>query len=133
MSEVELLAPAGNFETALAAFEAGADAVYCGLTEFSARAFADNFSLEDLKSLLRFARASRTGWRSEVGGRTKEISAVQPSTFNLQPKKVYVTFNTVIDEDNLEAAIEQLARLDEVGPDALIVQDIGVARICRKL
>ena len=130
--DCELLAPAGNFETALAAFEAGADAVYCGLTEFSARAFADNFSLEDLKNLLRFARASRTGWRSEVGGRTKEISAVQPSTFNLQPKKVYVTFNTVIDEDNLEAAIEQLARLDEVRPDALIVQDIGVARICRK-
>ena len=114
--DCELLAPAGNFETALAAFEAGADAVYCGLTEFSARAFADNFSLEDLKNLIRYAHASRTGRRSEVGGRTK----------------VYVTFNTVIDEDNLEAAIEQLARLDEVRPDALIVQDLGVARICRK-
>ena len=105
--DCELLAPAGNFETALAAFEAGADAVYCGLTEFSARAFADNFTLEDLKNLLRFAR-----------GREK--------------KKIYVTFNTIIDEDNLEAAIEQLARLDEAKPDALIVQDIGVARICRK-
>ena len=106
MSEVELLAPAGNFETALAAFEAGADAVYCGLTKFSARAFADNFGIEELKNLLRYCRGDR--------------------------KKVYVTFNTVIDEDNLEAAIEQLARLDEVRPDALIVQDIGVARICRK-
>ena len=116
MNEVELLAPAGNFETALAAFEAGADAVYCGLTEFSARAFADNFTLEDLKNLLRYARASRPGHRSEVKGR----------------KKVYVTFNTVIDEDNIESAIEQLARLDEARPDALIVQDIGVARICRK-
>ena len=116
MSDVELLSPAGNFETALAAFEAGADAVYCGLTEFSARAFADNFTLEDLKNLIRYARASRTGRRSEVGGRTK----------------VYVTFNTVIDEDNIEAAIEQLAILDEAKPDALIVQDIGVARICRK-
>ena len=110
--DCELLAPAGNFETALAAFEAGADAVYCGLTEFSARAFADNFSLEDLKNLLRFCRGA-------PGGR-------------VQPKRVYVTFNTVIDEDNLEAAIEQLTRLDEVKPDALIVQDIGVARICRK-
>ena len=107
----ELLAPAGNFEIALAAFEAGADAVYCGLTEFSARAFADNFSLEDLKNLLRYARGSRGSGGS---------------------RKVYVTFNTVIDEGNLEAAIEQLARLDEVRPDALIVQDIGVARICRK-
>ena len=117
METVELLAPAGNFETALAAFEAGADAVYCGLTEFSARAFADNFALEDLKNLLRLAKGR--GKREEGRGFGR-------------PKKVYVTFNTVIDEDNLEAAIEQLARLDEVGPDALIVQDIGVARICRK-
>ena len=112
--DCELLAPAGNFETALAAFEAGADAVYCGLTEFSARAFAANFSLEDLKNLLRYARSSRSASESRIS------------------RKVYVTFKTVIDEDNLEAAIEQLARLDEVGPDALIVQDIGVARICRK-
>ena len=112
--DCELLAPAGNFDTALAAFEAGADAVYCGLTEFSARAFADNFSLEDLKNLLRYARSSRSASESRVS------------------RKVYVTFNTVIDEDNLGAAIEQLARLDEVRPDALIVQDIGVARICRK-
>ena len=112
--DCELLAPAGNFETALAAFEAGADAVYCGLTEFSARAFADNFTLEDLKNLLRYARSSR----SSSGSRAF--------------RKVYVTFNTVIDEDSIEAAIEQLARLDEAKPDALIVQDIGVARICRK-
>ena len=109
--DCELLAPAGNFDTALAAFEAGADAVYCGLAEFSARAFADNFSLEDLKNLLRYARSA---------------SGSRPS------RKVYVTFNTVIDEDNLEAAVEQLARLDETKPDALIVQDIGVARICRR-
>ena len=112
--DCELLAPAGNFETALAALEAGADAVYCGLTEFSARAFADNFSLEGLKNLLRYARSSRSASESRIS------------------RKVYVTFNTVIDEDNLETAIEQLARLDEVKPDALIVQDIGVARICRK-
>lgn len=112
--DCELLAPAGNFETALAAFEAGADAVYCGLAEFSARAFAANFSLEDLKNLLRYARSSRSASESRIS------------------RKVYVTFNTVIDEDSLEAAIEQLARLDEVRPDALIVQDIGVARICRK-
>ena len=111
--DCELLAPAGNFETALAAFEAGADAVYCGLTEFSARAFADNFGIEELKNLLRYCRCDRDG-RCD------------------RRRKVYVTFNTVIDEDNLEAAIEQLARLDEVRPDALIVQDIGVARICRK-
>ena len=125
--DCELLAPAGNFETALAAFEAGADAVYCGLTEFSARAFADNFSLEDLKNLLRYCRGDRN-----VAAPTEGAVKAGAATFLSPRKKVYVTFNTVIDEDNLEAAIEQLARLDEVGPDALIVQDLGVARICRK-
>ena len=124
---VELLAPAGNFETALAAFEAGADAVYCGLTEFSARAFADNFSIDDLKNLLRYCRGDRN-----VAAPTGMANQRGEATFLSPKKKVYVTFNTVIDEDNLENAIEQLARLDEVHPDALIVQDIGVARICRE-
>ena len=81
--DCELLAPAGNFETALAAFEAGADAVYCGLTEFSARAFADNFGIEELKNLLRYCRSGRSG------------------TDRRPCRRVYVTFNTVIDEDNL--------------------------------
>lgn len=132
--DCELLAPAGNFETALAAFEAGADAVYCGLTEFSARAFAHNFSLEDLRNLLRYARGRaqtpavpHSSRNADSFGSDCGAPRVRPL-----PKRVYVTFNTVIDEDNLETAIEQLARLDEVGPDALIVQDLGVARICRE-
>lgn len=102
---VELLAPAGDFETALAAFDAGADAVYCGLADFSARAFAKNFTSEDLKNLMRVAR--RRG------------------------KRVYVTFNTVIDEDNVEEAVRQLSELDAIRPSALIVQDLGIARLCR--
>lgn len=102
----ELLSPAGDFETALSAFEAGADAVYCGLSEFSARAFAVNFSIPDLKNLLRYAHA--------------------------KGKKVYVTFNTVIDEDRRESVIEELAQLEAVGPDGVIVQDLGVARLCRR-
>ena len=102
---VELLAPAGDFETALAAFAAGADAVYCGLSEFSARAFATNFSIADLKNLMRVARA--------------------------RGKKVYVTFNTVIDETDIEGAVRQLSELDEAKPSALIVQDLGIARLCR--
>ena len=106
MNQTELLSPAGDFDTALAAFEAGADAVYCGLQDFSARAFAKNFSFEDLRRLVACARA--------------------------KAKKVYVTFNTLLDEDDVDSAIETLARLDEIGPDALIVQDLGVARICRR-
>ena len=106
MNRVELLSPAGDFETALAAFEAGADAVYCGLQDFSARVFAKNFSFEDLRRLVAFARA--------------------------KDRKVYVTFNTILDEDALDGAIETLARLEEIGPDALIVQDLGIVNLCRR-
>jgi len=106
MNTVELLAPAGEFDTALAAFAAGADAVYCGLADFSARAFAKNFSSDELKKLVRYARANG--------------------------RKVYVTFNTLLDEDQLDGAVETLATLAEIGPDALIVQDLGVARLCRR-
>ena len=102
----ELLSPAGDFETALAAFDAGADAVYCGLADFSARAFAKNLSFEDLGNLVRFAHA--------------------------KGRKVYVTFNTLVDEADVASAVEALSRLEEIGPDALIVQDLGVARICRR-
>ena len=104
--QVELLSPAGDFETALAAFAAGADAVYCGLQSFSARAFAVNFSWTDLEQIVAYAHANS--------------------------RKVYVTFNTIVDEDAVGEAIETLARLEEIGPDALIVQDLGVARLCRR-
>ena len=120
-SDVELLAPAGDFETALAAFAAGADAVYCGLGEFSARAFAKNLSFEELDNLVRYARGSGSSSDSSDSRDARRSG-----------RKVYVTFNTIVDEDNIEAAIEQLARLEEIGPDALIIQDLGVARLCRK-
>ena len=102
----ELLAPAGDFKTAIAAFAAGADAVYCGLSDFSARAFAQNLSIDELKLLVRYARANA--------------------------KKVYVTFNTLVKEDELESAIETLSRIDAIRPHALIVQDIGIAALCKK-
>ena len=102
----ELLSPAGDFDSALAAFRAGADAVYCSLAEFSARAFAKNLSSEELKNLVRYARA--------------------------EGKKVYVAFNTVIDEGDLERAVEQLSVIASCRPSAVIVQDLGVARIARK-
>lgn len=105
-SRAELLAPAGDFDTALAAFDAGADAVYCGLGDFSARAFAHNFSSEDLGNLMRVARASS--------------------------RKVYVTFNTLIEEAELERAAEKLSLLEAIGVDGIIVQDLGVAQLYRK-
>lgn len=103
---IELLAPAGSFETALAAFESGADAVYLGLDAFSARAQAVNFSAGELYDLITYARA--------------------------KGRKVYVTFNTLLTDAELEDAVERLAILEEIAPDALIVQDIGVARVVRR-
>lgn len=106
MDSIELLAPAGSFETALSAFESGADAVYLGLDAFSARAQAVNFSVAELSELMTCARA--------------------------KGRKVYVTFNTLLTDSELEDAVERLALLDEAAPDALIVQDIGVARVLRR-
>ena len=104
----ELLSPAGDFDTALCAFSAGADAVYCGLSEFSARASAKNLTLDELKDLLSYAHSL------------------------VPPRKVYVAFNTLLNDDELPRAVSVLAALEQIRPDALIVQDIGIARICRK-
>lgn len=103
--KVELLSPAGGFMTAIAAFDAGADAIYCGLDNHSARAFASNFSVAELRELIKVARS--------------------------RGKKTYVAFNTLVDENEMESVIEELAALADAQPDALIVQDLGVARICR--
>ncbi len=108
MNDMELLAPAGSFETALAAFAAGADAVYLGLDAFSARADAVNFTTDELRDLLAVAHQPGNG------------------------KKVYVTFNTLLDDAQLPQAIEKLAILEELRPDGLIVQDLGVARLARR-
>ena len=103
---MELLSPAGNLETALAAFDGGADAVYCGLGRFNARERAENFTPESLGKLLEYARSNG--------------------------KKVYLTLNTLVWEKELGNLFEELLALDKLRPDALIVQDAGVAAIVRK-
>ena len=97
----ELLAPAGGYDAALAAFQYGADAVYVGMTQFSARAEADNMTPERLRVLLAYARSFKPA------------------------KKVYVTFNTLVPDADLPAALALLEQLDELAPDGLIVQDLG--------
>ncbi len=104
----ELLSPAGGFDAALAAFQYGADAVYLGLPRFSARADADNITPERLRTLLAYARSFSP------------------------PKKIYVTFNTLVQDAELPQAIETLDALDELTPDGVIVQDLGVARLIRE-
>ncbi len=103
----ELLAPAGDIEAGYAALYYGADAVYLGLKQFSARATATNF---DEKNLGEF-----TGYAHSLG------------------RKVYVALNTLIKEDELDDLMKNLDMCVRCGIDALIVQDIGVARIVKNV
>lgn len=103
---MELLSPAGNLETAIAAFDGGADAVYCGLGRFNARERAENFTTESLGKLLEYSRNNG--------------------------KKVYLTLNTLVWEKELGNLFEELLNLDKFRPDALIVQDAGVTEIVRR-
>ena len=103
---MELLAPAGDMNCALAAFDAGADAVYAGLKKFNARERSGNFSFEEYGKLIRYAH--------ERG------------------KKVYTTFNTVLRESEIAEAADFLAELEYLHPDAVIVQDFGIVRMIRE-
>src|SRR6056297_852158 len=102
----ELLAPAGNLETALSAYVSGADAVYCGLGKYNAREMADNFSFEDMSKLAAYAKKHN--------------------------KKFYLTFNTLLKQNELEEAAEQLFHMSQLSPDGVIVQDLGIAGMLRK-
>lgn len=104
--KMELLAPAGGMAAALTAFDSGADAVYCGLKSFNARERTENFSVEEMSKLIAHAR--------KIG------------------RKVYVTFNTLIKDPEIEAAATALSELDSLKPDAIIVQDLGVVRMARQ-
>ena len=106
---MELLSPAGNLECAVAAFQYGADAVYLGMSQFSARADAGNFSLDDLSILLGLAHQNPE-----------------------RPRKVYVAVNTLLRNSELPALIELLSQLRDLEVDALIVQDLGVYEIANR-
>ena len=101
----ELLAPAGDIEAGYAALFYGADAVYLGLKQFSARATATNF---DEKNLGEF-----TSYAHSLG------------------RKVYVALNTLIKESELDDLMKNLDICVRCGIDALIVQDLGVARVVK--
>jgi putative protease len=101
----ELLAPAGNWDCARAAVAAGADAIYFGLPRFNARLRADNFIEADLEELMEFLH------RHGVKG--------------------FVTMNTLIFSSEMKAAEEQLRRIAAAGVDALIIQDLGLAKLAR--
>jgi U32 family peptidase len=102
----ELLAPAGSIECFHAAIDAGADAVYLGLVDFSARMRAKNFTVKTLSYLVPYARAKK--------------------------RKVYVTLNTLVKQSELENLVNILYQLEQIGVDGIIVQDFGIIEICHK-
>lgn len=102
----ELLLPAGNSESFFAAIQAGADAVYLGLSQFNARARATNFNQFQFISLVKEAKKRGVN--------------------------VYVTLNTVIKNNEISSLTEYLHFLNEAGADAIIVQDWGVYYIAKK-
>ena len=103
----ELLAPAGDWDCARAAVENGADAIYFGLDKFNARMRANNFTEVDLPKLMAFLH------RRGVQG--------------------YVTFNTLVFENELADAHQYLRSIIAAGVDAAIVQDVGICRLIREL
>src|SRR5512143_935840 len=104
--KTELLAPAGSLEAFFAAMEKGADAVYAGLKEFSARAKAKNFTLDQMERMLAYAHG--------------------------EGRRIYVTLNTLVKEHELPLLVDTLASLEGMGVDGVIIQDLAVARIARR-
>ncbi len=103
---VELLAPAGNYEKLKTALYFGADAVYLGGKQFSLRTFADNFTLDELKSATSFAHA--------------------------QGKKLYVTANVYARNADFERLPEYFQYLESIGVDAAIISDPGIVYVAQK-
>lgn len=103
VNKPELLAPAGNYEGFLACINAGCDAVYLGGSRFGARAYADNFTDEEIVSAIRYAHV-----------------------FGV---RVYLTINTLIKEKEFDGAVKYVKPFVEAGLDAFIVQDIGLMKV----
>ena len=101
----EILAPAGDFATLKAAVSAGADAIYLGGEQFGARAFAKNFTEEELCSAIDYA--------------------------HLHGRKIYLTVNTLVKEREFDQLYGYLLPYYKQGLDAVIVQDMGVMEYIR--
>lgn len=107
MKKCELLAPAGSIESLYAAVLSGADAVYLGGNKFSARAYASNFDNETLSKAVDYC--------------------------HMYGVKVYITLNTLIKESEIDEAVDYIRFLYEIGVDALIIQDTGIAYIMSRI
>ncbi len=106
MNKTEILAPAGSMESVIAAVRTGADAVYIGAKEFSARASAENFSIDEIMEVCSYCRERNV--------------------------KVYLTLNTLVFDSELKSALELCQNAYKAGIDAVIVQDLGLAALIKQ-
>lgn len=105
--KIELLAPAGSFESMKAAIHAGADAIYIGGSKFGARAYADNLTIDDMKQAIDYA--------------------------HIHGRSIYLTVNTLLKDKEMEEELDSYLRpYYEYGMDAFIVQDIGAFHYIHK-
>lgn len=103
----ELLVPVGNYECLVQAINNGADAVYLGGKKFGARAFASNFTMEELNSATKLC--------------------------HLYGVKIYVTVNTLIYENEFNDAVNYIKELEKIGVDAVIMQDVGLINVVHQI
>ncbi|MCQ4726428.1 U32 family peptidase [Anaerotignum faecicola] len=102
----ELLSPAGSMDSVKAAVNNGCDAVYIGGRQFSARQYADNFGIEELAQVCDYC--------------------------HLRGVKVYITVNTIYKDGEFKELLNFAAKLYEIGADALIMQDLGAAKLIKE-
>ncbi|WP_425539981.1 peptidase U32 family protein [Microaceticoccus formicicus] len=107
MKSFEVLAPVGNMDMLYAAIAGGADAVYLAGTDFGARAYADNFSLDELSDVIKIC--------------------------HLYNVKAYITVNTLIKENEIQDVLEYINNLYNIDVDAIIIQDLGLAKLVVEL
>ena len=107
MIKPELLAPVGGSDALIAAVQSGADAVYLGAGRFNARQSADNFDKTALADAVKYAHERHV--------------------------RVHVTLNTLVREDEISDLIHSIEEIAEARPDAVLVQDFGVARLVREI
>ena len=105
MTKTEVLAPVGNFDMFYASLSGGADSFYLSLDEFGARAYAENFTIENIKEVI--------------------------DLVHLFGKRIFITMNTLIKDSEMKKAISYVEKLYEYGTDGLIIQDIGFFSIIK--
>lgn len=105
MKNPEILAPVGNLSMLYGAIAANADSFYLGLDDFSARAYAENFTIENIEEIIDY--------------------------IHLFGKKIYITINTLIKDFEMEKVISNIEKLYQYGVDGLIIQDIGLFSIIK--